>query len=284
MGFGLILFLVYYTFMIMFSMSTIIFPENSLLWILTIIPLIALILFEVLEIISFLAYKPSIYFKDFINYFDLIILIGSTIYLFIFRNNLLNATFKSIFGIFIHLCVYYRGFFYLKIFDSFTTIVGIINTINIKIYAFMAIIVYFYLVFTTLLIEITSKDYIIKNLRDIYIWAVFGGFDSDSFEVYLSFIVVVISTVLMSVILLNVLIAYLSNLFSSLEETQALDELREKASLILNLEIILRFFRYFLTRKTKIIREVEAHNYNLIINEDLEKEEKTMVSSNFTYF
>ena len=148
----------------------------------------------------------------------------------------------------------------------------------------MAIIVYFYLVFTTLLIEITSKDYIIKNLRDIYIWAVFGGFDSDSFEVYLSFIVVVISTVLMSVILLNVLIAYLSNLFSSLEETQALDELREKASLILNLEIILRFFRYFLTRKTKIIREVEAHNYNLIINEDLEKEEKTMVSSNFTYF
>jgi hypothetical protein len=279
--FHLGLFLVYYIFMVLFMFSTIIFPEESILKILTLVVLGALFVFELLEIISFIAYRPSKYFSDFVNFVDIFILLGSIIYLLMFDQTIWNPTVKQVYGLCIHFVVYYRGFYYLKIFDAFTTIVGIINVIIIKIYSFFIIVVYFYLAFTALLLQINGKESIIFALRDIYIWAVFGGIESDSFEVYLSFIVVVLSTALISIILLNILIAYLSNLFSSLEENQAFDELREKASLILNLEIILRFFRYYLTRKTHVIREVEEFNYDLLISDDPEKNTKFKVRDSF---
>lgn len=48
----------------------------------------------------------------------------------------------------------------------------------------------------------------------------------------------------MTIVLMNILIAYLSNLFSRLEDAQKLNDLKEKAVLILDLEIIVMFFKY----------------------------------------
>ena len=143
----------------------------------------------------------------------------------------------------------------------------------------MAVVVYFFCAFVFLMIGISPEDQRIISVRNIYIWTVFGGIDDATFDTHLSFIVVVLGTLLVSVVLLNILIAYLSNLFSSLEETQILDDLREKASFVFGIEIILRFFRYFISGKIKMIRTAEVHNYNLMVLGEVDGETDKKVGS-----
>jgi TctA family transporter len=141
-----------------------------------------------------------------------------------------------------------------------------INIIIVRIYAFLAVVCYFYIAIVLLMTGITGTSESVNHFRDVYYWVLFGGIDDGSFEHNLSVVPILIGTILISIILMNILIAYLSNLFSSLEETQVLDDLREKASFVLGIEIIIRFFRYFLPGKIRQIREVEKHNYDLMLN------------------
>jgi hypothetical protein len=219
-----------------------------------------------MEMISYISFRPDRYFKDILNYVDFVILTGSIIYLSLFNASNREKDWFRVFTVLNNFFIYYRGFSYLKFFDTFTTIVSMINVIIIKIYAFLSIVCYFYFSCVLLMIALTNKSDVIAHMRDVYYWVLFGGIDDNSFEIHLSFMVIVIGTILISVVLLNILIAYLSNLFSNLEETQVLDDLREKAGFVMGIEIIIRFFRYLLTGKISLISKIENHNYNMMLS------------------
>lgn len=275
----LFLFFVYYAFAILFTLTIIFFRENNTVRICTFIPIVMLFLFEILEIISFSAFRPSRYFLDLLNYVDLFILLNSSVFLVLFTSSNKEKDWHKIWQMIVQFAIYYRGFSYMRIFDSFTTIVSMINTIIIKIYAFLFVVFYFYFAIVFLMIGITSISDAVNHLRDVYYWVLFGGIDDDSFEVNLSFVAILFGTILISIILMNILIAYLSNLFSSLEETQVLDDLREKASFVLGIEVIIRFFRYFLSRKIKLIEAVEKHNYESLLSFESNDENKLKVNT-----
>ena len=256
----------FYTFNCLFTLSTVFFKDNQLLRYATFCPIALNFLFEFVEFVSFMNFRPKRYFREFTNVFDLLALTGSTIYLLLFSAENQGRDWFKVTGLLIHFVVFYRGFNYLKIFDTFRTNVKMINIIIFKIYAFMAIMLYFYLVIVVLMIDLTSPEDTVGHVRNVYFWVLFGGIEDSSFEVRLSFIVIFLGTMLISVILLNILIAYLSNLFSSLEEKQVLENLREKAGLVLGIEVIVRLFKFALPSRLKRIRDAERFNFSQLLS------------------
>ena len=146
---------------------------------------------------------------------------------------------------------YYRSFSYLRIIDSFTTLVGMINTILIKLLNFFLVLLYFYL-FTGLLMKNLVPDYSMAHIfQKTYIMTLFGGVSVDDFHINpLVTVSIVFGTLMVTIVLMNILIAHLSNIFSRLEERQQINDLKEKAGMTLDLEVIFYFFNGgFLARK-----------------------------------
>ena len=77
----------------------------------------------------------------------------------------------------------------------------------------------------------------------MYYWTLFAGIDDNAFNVQLSVIPILFGTIIISVILMNILIAYLSNEYSRLEEKQVLEGLKTKALFNLDIEIIIALFK-----------------------------------------
>jgi hypothetical protein len=148
------------------------------------------------------------------------------------------------------LFVYYRSFSYLRIIDAFTTLIGIINTIIVRLLIFFFILFYLFTATGLVMIKLNNEATVLTNFEVAYVWTFFGGVEGGDFkEFQYSTITIMFGTILVTVVLLNVLIAYLSNLFSRLEDQQHANDLREKASMILDLEIVSYFFKYKLTGK-----------------------------------
>ena len=78
-------------------------------------------------------------------------------------------------------------------------------------------------------------------LQDMYYWIFFGGIDDTAFDIYLSFIIIIFRTFFK--IIINIFIAYLSNQYSGLEDSQVLENLKTKAKLKLEIEVLISFFR-----------------------------------------
>ena len=143
------------------------------------------------------------------------------------------------------LLMYYRSFSYLRVIDLFTTLIGIINVIIIKLLAFFFVLIYLYVATALVMIKLNPEQTKAENFEVAYVWSFFGGIGGEDFKEFkYSTIAILFGTLLITIVLLNVLIAYLSNLFSRLEEQQYANDLKEKASLILDLEIVAYFFRY----------------------------------------
>ena len=271
------LFLVYAAFMALFTLGTAIYPELEWLRLLALAPAGLLFLFEVVEMVSFLAFRPSKYFRDVLNFVDALILAGSGVFLGLFAWADRQARWFRVFAVVILFFVYFRGFSYLKFFDTFTTLVSMVNIILVRVIPFMAIVAYFYGASVLLMVALSDRSAIVAHLRDVYYWVLFGGIQDTSFEIELSFVVIVTGTLLVTVVLLNILIAYLSNLFSSLENRQALDDLREKARFVLGVEVIVRFFRYKLTGQVAAMHKAETHNSNLMVSGDSDCQSRFLV-------
>ena len=83
--------------------------------------------------------------------------------------------------------------------------------------------------------------------------------DGDDFttQSYVT-IAVVFGTVIVTIVMLNILIAFLSNEFSRLQDEQKINDLKEKASMMLDMEVILWFFKYIITRKITKLRDLQC--------------------------
>lgn len=159
---------------------------------------------------------------------------------------------SRVMGSMLMIVVYFRAFSYLKMLDGFTALVGIINIIIQKLFIFFIVLFYFYIVTALLLYKIDPENSLKMSFIHAYYWTLFGGVDDSGFTMFnYAGISIVFGTLMVSVVLLNVLIAFLSNLFSRLEEQQMVNDLKEKAGLLLDLEVVIMFFKYFITGKLR---------------------------------
>ena len=140
-----------------------------------------------------------------------------------------------------------RFFSYFRIINAFSALVGIITIITQKLVLFLFIIAYFLFAFIFLARFFDIHHTIDQTMYDLYIWLILGGAEGEHLLHFnFSWVVIVIGTIYISIILLNILIAYLSNVFSRLEVEQNINLIREKASMILDFEVILYFFKFVL--------------------------------------
>ena len=196
---------------------------------------------EVLQMIAYCTFKPVKYFVDFWNYIDLF----SMALAFVFFAKLHEQATEgsSIFiALILMLLIYYRGFSYLRFFDSFTSMIGMINTIVGKSISFFGALFYAYFVVFFMLIRVDPSDSVVNKIRDAYIFALFGGVEQDHFDARFIFFPIVIGTMIVTIILLNVLIAFMSNVYNRMEKRQAITSLKEKASMLLDLEVYISLF------------------------------------------
>lgn len=181
---------------------------------------------------------------------------GTLIYLFYLHQDFTTVQ-NRIVGVFVLILVFYRGLGMLRIFDAFTTLVGIINTIIKELVVFFSILFYAYLCVVIVMIKLDNSNNITLRFQDVYYWVLLGGIEGDAFEVEFSAIPIVFGTLFITIVLLNILIAYLSNLFSRLEDQQKVSALKERASLILDFELVVRMFKYVIPGTLRIERKFE---------------------------
>jgi hypothetical protein len=93
-----------------------------------------------------------------------------------------------------------------------------------------------------------------------YIWAIFGGVEGGNFEDFrFAAIPIIFGTVIVMIVLLNILIGLLSSIYCVLETQQVSNAIREKASMILDLEVMVHFFKYAMKKKSKRIKELDKY-------------------------
>lgn len=203
---------------------------------------IIIAILEILQMIAYCSYNPSLYFGDFWNYIDVFALVLGFLF-FAGLHEAARAGSAVFIALILMLLIYYRGFSYLRFFDSFTSMIGMINTIVGESVAFFAMLFYAYFVIFFLLIRVDPGDGVLNKLRDAYIFTLFGGVEQDHFEAKYIFFPIVIGTMIVTIILLNVLIAFMSNVYNRMELRQEITSLKEKASMLLDLEVYMSLFK-----------------------------------------
>ena len=197
---------------------------------------------ELLQMIAFCTYDPKEYFGDFWNYIDVFALILAFSFFLKLHEQATEGAAVFI-ALILMLLIYYRGFSYLRLFDSFTSMIGMINTIVGESAAFFGTLFYAFFVIFFMLIRVDPGDGVLNKLRDTYIFTLFGGVEQDHFEARFIFFPIVIGTMIVTIILLNVLIAFMSNIYDREAKRQEITSLREKASMILDLEVYISLFK-----------------------------------------
>ena len=244
------------------------------------------VVYDILQIISYLVFRFRRYFEEAWNYLDWLCYGLLASYFLLQENQEYSTKVTRVLGSSTLIVLYYRSFSYLRVFESFTTLVGMINTIIQKLAVFFVILVYFCVSCSFLVLKLSLNRDPLKSLSEAYVWTFFGGIGASDFESFdLAAIPIVFGTIMVTVVLLNVLIAYLSNLFSRLEDQQKSDNYREKASMVLDLEVVLHFFGYWLTGKTRCLEThdrkdrdfyPQAEIYTPQKTKDLLKDRKTL--------
>lgn len=189
------------------------------------------------------------YWKDIFNIIDICIFTFLMIYFYLLHNrpakSPLESDLEKILGAILLILVYYRGFTHLRIISHFRILVGMINTITIKLWVFLSVLGYFFVCSSLLMVKLHPLRDGGHSFAEMYAYGLFGGIELDSFlESEYFFIPIIFGTLFISIVLLNILIAYLSNLFSSLEIKQHNIEMRQKAAMILEWEVIGYLFCY----------------------------------------
>lgn len=171
------------------------------------------------------------YLKDPWNYVDWMAFILSLIYFIdIYVED--DSDWSHGLAPFLLVIVFYRNFSQIRVISYFNMFVGIINIIIQKLIVFFLILFYFYLTTSLLMVYLFREQDVKTNFQIAYLWTLFGGFFREDYYPNYAVVAILFSSLIVTVLLLNILIAYLSNLFSRLEEQQHVNDLKEKAGKI----------------------------------------------------
>ena len=188
-------------------------------------------------------------------------------------------------GVLVLLFAYYRGFSYLRIFDAFITLVGIINTIVGQLVVFFVVLFYAYFMVAMLMVRLDNTDNLNLRFQEVYYWVFLGSVEGEAFDIEFSYVAIVVGSLFLTIVMLNILIAYLSNLFSRLGDQQKVNTLRQKALLILDFEMFARLFRFHVYGIPKLAERFDDlfTEYSLS-NRELQLTEVTLFYTPFNYF
>ena len=140
-----------------------------------------------------------------------------------------------------------------------------VNIIVKRLLTFFILLLYTYFGVVLLMVKLGTVNENQIFARDVYYWILLGSIEDNAFETPYSAIPVIGGSIFVTIVLMNMLIAYLSNLFSRLEEQQKVQELKEKAALILDMEVMVMFFRYSITGKIKLRNQYEFETYKRML-------------------
>ena len=274
--------ILYWVFTIFTTLSIIFFKSSYLFEIISLSFIGIFILFEILQVISYSAFKIKRYFEGAWNYIDWMCFSMLILYYLLYHKEIIISHANRVLGSAGLMVMFYRSFSYLRIINAFTTLIGMINTIIQKLIIFFLILIYFFVTSGLLIMKLNPQENSILSLGNAYVWTFFGGIEGSDFKSYdFAGIPIIFGTVMVTIILLNVLIAFLSNLFSRLEDQQKSNDLKEKASMILDLEIIFHFFRYILTGKSSKLKKFEKIQENFYVELLDPSKNATVVSADF---
>lgn len=179
-----------------------------------------------------------------------------------FKNHLLGSTETVVFELFqsaIICLIMVRALEYLQVFQDFRSIMGIITKICFRICPFMVIVFLFYSISVLVFVTLNDSVDLESLLTLMYIWLVHGGVDSDAFVFRMNYIPVMFGSILVTIVLMNIMIAYLSNEYSRLELKQHLDDLRNKVKINMKVELMIRSFKVLFVRR---FREKECYRHS----------------------
>lgn len=191
------------------------------------------------------------------TYFDWITHAATLAYLLFLAEDYASETGRVV-GVVVLTLIFYRGFSLLRIFDAFITLVGIINIIIFRLLAFFGILLYAYFAVGLLMLKLDNADRASLRFQDVYYWVFLGSVEGEAFDVEFSYLAIVFGSLFITIVMLNILIAFLSNLFSRLEDQQKVNSLRQKALLVLDFELFARLFRFRLSGLTGLATARDA--------------------------
>jgi hypothetical protein len=122
---------------------------------------------------------------------------------------------------------------------------------------FFIVLFYAYFMIAMLMIRLDNSDNFNIRFQEVYYWVFLGSVEGEAFDIEFSYISIVIGSVFLTIVMLNILIAYLSNLFSRLEDQQKVNSLRQKALLILDFEMFARLFKFHIFGIPKLAEKYE---------------------------
>ena len=149
--------------------------------------------------------------------------------------------------------IYFRGFLYLEVFDSFRHLINMIIGVTKSIFTTLFVFAYILLAFTILFTK-SRGEYTFYEALKINFNAIFGNLpeDGDDFMLDITVWVLVISIgIITTLILSNFLIAVMSSRYAELELEQTIISLKGKADMIEEIEIFLKAFDFFRKKKKK---------------------------------
>lgn len=141
-------------------------------------------------------------------------------------------------------------FYSLQVFSALSWMINIVNDISWKMVPFVLVISLFYLSTVLAMSFLEPEQPRADFFRNAYFWVLFAGVGEEDFSVQWSAVPLVFSGLLVTVLILNVIIAYLSNEFSRLEEKQFLNNWRQKATRNLDFDLV---FWVFAKKKVRLV-------------------------------
>ena len=159
----------------------------------------------------------------------------------------------------------FRCFIGLQVIKSFTAMIGIIIQIIFKMGPFFIIVLFFYLSTSVMFYMMDTNEDPLSVFRSMYIFTIFAGIDGESFDINLSVIPVLFGTIMIAIVLMNILIAYLSNEYSRLEERQVIESLKTKAELNFVIEVVISMLKRLFSKKFREAIRYHENQFNKIM-------------------
>jgi hypothetical protein len=195
---------------------------------------------------------------NYLNIIDLATIPLVMSYLFIPDINQNHYQVKLLY-LFVLFLLFFRSITHLSIFPPFTSIIKIVSMIIIKMIPFLIMVFVFYVSVVFMVIYIRNEDNNEDGENDklsisdcfirVYYWVIFGGLGEGDFKLDLSMVPLIIGPIFIGVILMNIMIGFLSNEYSRLEEIQKIKNLIYKAEMNLDIEILFYLVRSLLKIK-----------------------------------
>ena len=221
--------------------------------------------------------NPKFYLSQKTNYIDIIVLTTNLLTIFLTKyyekkdiNN--NPLFLNYFQIISLLVVNIRGFIHLRVFDQFRHLINMIIEVSFSTLNILVVLIYLILASAVMYIK-SRNDFNLLQAIKLNFLAVFGNFpkDDEKFEYdisvwFLNFFIGVIT----SLILVNFLIARMSGKYQDMELKQTIISLKEKVSLILEIEI-------FISSLNRGAEKIKNLNYTYLFIACVEEDKKDTV-------